>query len=78
MDCTIEDQYYEQDLQQFPTGGNEDPLEYEEAFATEESKDDDSIESHATPPQLINSEHELPIPPQEATCYVCLSKPGKN
>ena len=73
VDCKVEDNYFDDDLQQFPIiqGSQKNP-EYEEIFATEKN---------STEKQLIVSTefwHVSPAPPKDSTRYVRLSKPKEN
>ena len=60
VDCKIDEDYYSEDLQRFPTTENE-TIEFEETFATNEETREDTLQS--------------PPPPEDATGFIRLSKP---
>ena len=81
VDCKIDGDYFNEDLQRFPTGINE-TLHYEETFATENESpptiEQESDSDHEELAQSKKDKHLSPAPPSNAKGYTRLSKPNEN
>ena len=68
VDCTVEENYFDEDLQRFPTETENETLEYEEIFATDDL------------PPLVHptNQHVSPAPTADAAGYVRLTKPKQG
>ena len=66
VDCDIDDQYFDDDLQRFPTNQTA-TVEYEEVFATDDNSE------HG-----LEHKHISPAPPVNAVGFQRLSKPKQN
>ena len=72
VDCEVDDNYFEDDLQRFPNASDKPPMNYEETFATDHS---DSNENELRGNKSEEKVHVSPAPPADAVGVVRLSKP---
>ena len=72
VDCCVDCNYYNDDLQRFPPASHE-VVEYEEIFQ-QERIEDDSTDRNIQSPSDMNKFHVSPAPPKDATGYVRLTK----
>ena len=80
VDCCVDEQYFEEDLQRFPVNTT-DALQVEERFENNENPKFDSTDHFESDTQTVSSPteyHNSPAPPTNASGFVRLTKPDHN